>query len=162
MKIQSEALNDQERLTTYQDLTNCQKFQKAKIKTSNVEYESKSKHYQQKKQINKIKECISRITTAGLERACPSGPVIPSSIILFCPSNTASPFSAWTIAKAPRDLHLFSPCSRSSSFIMRDPLYAMKNLKELMPISCKNYISTLLDFIQLSTTNFVISTDYEV
>uniref|UniRef100_A0A7C9EIL2 Uncharacterized protein n=1 Tax=Opuntia streptacantha TaxID=393608 RepID=A0A7C9EIL2_OPUST len=33
-------------------------------------------------------------STGGLERACPSGPVMPSSIIRCCPSKTASPFSA--------------------------------------------------------------------
>lgn len=77
--------------------------------------------------------CREEITTGGLESACPSGPVMPSSIILFWPSNTASPFSAWTMAKAPRDLHFLSPSNKSSSLIMRAPLYAIKNLKELIP-----------------------------
>jgi hypothetical protein len=38
-------------------------------------------------------------STAGRDRACPSGPVMPASNTSCCPSATASPFSACTCSR---------------------------------------------------------------
>uniref|UniRef100_A0A2P2JXR2 Dihydropyrimidinase n=1 Tax=Rhizophora mucronata TaxID=61149 RepID=A0A2P2JXR2_RHIMU len=57
------------------------------------------------------------------------------------------------MAMAPRVLHCFNPSNRSSSLIIRDPLYARKNLKELIPF----FFTMISISLETTSSHFVIA-----
>ena len=61
-------------------------------------------------------------TSGGREKACASGPLLPSAISLACRWATTSPFSACTSGMAPRSAQRWNDEYISSSPIISAPL----------------------------------------